>query len=114
MIIIHNITETTVSIYGAEGWNGMTLTRVQDGKVIDIPLIDLSLNDRFGTFIFKYSDEVELNTAILDGNKTLYNLIPGLYYFEEYGIRGTLKIEGNKNDNKVYEQETNTSKIYEE
>lgn len=114
MVIISNsIVENQISIYGTQGATSMLLARVQDSKLIEVPLADLSLSARYGTFIFVYSPEIDLNTAVLESGKTVYNLIPGKYNYEIDGIKGILNIISEKEQNKVYEQE-NTTKIYKE
>lgn len=112
MINIKNIGENLISLYGTEGAELMLLQNVQDNKIIEVPLVDVSDVPRYGTFIFSYDSECELNSAYIYYGKTYYNLLAGQYnYTIGEDICGILKIESEKEQNKVYEQE-NTSKVY--
>ena len=114
MVIIDNTKENNqISIYGTQGADLMLLVRVQDSKNIEVPIVDLSLSDRFGTFIFSYSADIPENTCIVESGKTIYNLIPGKYNYNISGIRGILNVISEKEQNKIYE-DNNTTKIYSE
>lgn len=111
MITVNTTGYNAVSVYGTTGAETMTLRSLSTNDVIELPLCNATISERYGLYIMVYDTNLEFNTADIIDEETHFNILPGKYEYTAAGVVGIFYLRDIEKDNKIYEQE-NSTKTY--